>query len=121
MINHLGIILQIRDDYQNLRGEAYTSNKGFCEDLTEGKFSFPIIHGIRQNPIHSQLLDILRQRPTNDAIKTFAVEHLEAMGSFKYCRRTISRLVAEAKLMATDLGGDKIRLIQEILEFLEFE
>ncbi|CAG7963531.1 unnamed protein product [Penicillium salamii] len=121
LVNHLGIIFQVRDDYQNLRGEAYTSNKGFCEDLTEGKFSFPIIHGIHQSPTHSQLLDILRQRPTDNAIKSFAVEHLEAMGSFKHCRRTISRLVAEAKLMAADLAGDKIRLVQEILEFLEFE
>jgi geranylgeranyl diphosphate synthase type 3 len=80
-----------------------------------------MIHGIRQNPIQSQLLHILRQRPTNDAVKTFAVEHLEAMGSFKHCRRTICRLVAEAKLIAAEFGGDELGRVQEILEFLEFE
>lgn len=25
----------------------YNDNKGFAEDLTEGKFSFPIVHGVR--------------------------------------------------------------------------
>lgn len=30
--------------------KQYSNNKGFCEDLTEGKFSFPIIHSIRSNP-----------------------------------------------------------------------
>jgi geranylgeranyl diphosphate synthase type 3 len=31
----------------NLSAESYAQNKGFAEDLTEGKFSFPMIHGIR--------------------------------------------------------------------------
>lgn len=25
----------------------HTDNKSFAEDLTEGKFSFPIVHGVR--------------------------------------------------------------------------
>jgi len=34
-------------------------NKGFAEDLTEGKFSFPIIHGIRSHPENNQIMNIL--------------------------------------------------------------
>jgi len=28
----------------------YTESKTYCEDLSEGKFSFPIIHAITNNP-----------------------------------------------------------------------
>jgi hypothetical protein len=34
----------------------YTSNKGFAEDLTEGKFSFPIVHGIHADTSNRQIL-----------------------------------------------------------------
>ena len=34
----------------------YAENKSFCEDLTEGKFSFPIIHAIRSDPGDPTLL-----------------------------------------------------------------
>ncbi|PWN41018.1 terpenoid synthase [Ceraceosorus guamensis] len=47
LVNLIGLLFQIRDDYMNLQSAAYASNKGFAEDLTEGKFSFPLIHGIR--------------------------------------------------------------------------
>jgi geranylgeranyl diphosphate synthase type 3 len=31
-------------------------NEGYAEDLTEGKFSFPIIHGIRKDQENRQIL-----------------------------------------------------------------
>lgn len=37
----------------------YEANKSYCEDLTEGKFSFPIIHAIRAKPEDSQVMSIL--------------------------------------------------------------
>ena len=34
----------------------YSKNKGFAEDLTEGKFSFPVVHGVRANLMDRQVL-----------------------------------------------------------------
>ncbi|PYH81194.1 putative geranylgeranyl diphosphate synthase [Aspergillus uvarum CBS 121591] len=121
LINLVGTIFQIRDDYQNLKGEAYTSNKGFCEDLTEGKFSFPIIHSIRQDSANRQLLHILRQRTTNEAVKTLAVRRMEATGSFRYCRQKISMLMSEVRAIVAGLDGGGSAEVNAILDFLEFE
>lgn len=52
----LGLYFQIRDDYCNLSLKEYSENKSFCEDLTEGKFSFPIIHGIKNEGADHQVL-----------------------------------------------------------------
>lgn len=37
----------------------YSTNKGYCEDLTQGKFSFPIIHAIRADQSNRQVLSPL--------------------------------------------------------------
>ena len=36
----------------------YEEHKGFAEDLTEGKFSFPIVHGVRADPSNRQILSV---------------------------------------------------------------
>ncbi|KAK5994813.1 Bifunctional sesterterpene synthase astC [Cladobotryum mycophilum] len=60
-----GRFFQIRDDYMNLRSSVYANQKGPCEDLDEGKFSYPIVHCLLNSPIHkSHILGIFRQRPT---------------------------------------------------------
>lgn len=36
----------------------YSKNKGFAEDLTEGKFSFPVVHGVRADVTNRQILSV---------------------------------------------------------------
>ena len=62
LVNKLALYFQIRDDLVNLSSSEYMSFKSYCEDLSEGKFSFPILHAIHSQPNDQQLLSILKQR-----------------------------------------------------------
>ncbi|KAH3673494.1 hypothetical protein WICMUC_003600 [Wickerhamomyces mucosus] len=88
LANLLGIIYQIKDDYLNLKDENLKKNKGFCEDISEGKFSFPIIHSLRSSNDLS-LIGILKQRTKDDNIKEFALQYLTKTNSFQYTLNSI--------------------------------
>lgn len=49
LINDLSVYFQIRDDLLNLVDPDFFQLKTFAEDLTEGKFSFPVIHSMKQS------------------------------------------------------------------------
>lgn len=71
----LGLYFQVNDDYINLNSKdvsirdtnntfvklvlQYMENKSFCEDLTEGKFGFPLIHAIQSHPEDNKIMSIL--------------------------------------------------------------
>lgn len=59
--NISGLYFQIRDDYCNLSLKEYSENKSFCEDLTEGKFSFPVIHAIQTQKNDKNGAQVLRK------------------------------------------------------------
>ncbi|CAO3700249.1 hypothetical protein G6F70_002490 [Rhizopus microsporus] len=116
LVSKIGIHFQVRDDYMNLQSKQYADNKGFCEDLTEGKFSFPIIHSIRTDPSNRQLLNILKQRSNSVELKQFALQLLEKTNTFAYCRRFLSVLEKEARNEIASLGGNK--MLERILDAL---
>lgn len=107
LLNLLGLYFQIRDDYANLYSTEYKANKSYCEDLTEGKFSFPVIHAIRVRPDDNQVLNILRQRTTDNDIKKYCVECLEQFGSFDYTRQTLIDLENQLLSEIEKLGGNQ--------------
>jgi len=120
LVNLIGIIFQIRDDYQNLSSPEYTHNKGVCEDLTEGKFSFPIIHAIRARPENMQLLNILKQKTDDEQVKRYAVAYMEGTGSFEYCRKVLATLMERARRLVEELDdGTGGRKGKGVLRFLD--
>lgn len=121
LVELLGVIFQIRDDYLNLHSVIYAEKKGLMEDMTEGKFSFPIIHSIHCNPIDSELFEILKLRTDDEAVKMRAFEILESTGSFQYTRTKLKLLQTQArgvvKSLEAFLGPNKG--IYKILDLLE--
>ncbi|MCJ1270357.1 geranylgeranyl pyrophosphate synthetase [Lobaria immixta] len=123
LVNLIGLLFQIRDDFMNLSSTEYTENKGLCEDLTEGKFSFPIIHSIRSNPQNLQLINILKQKTTDDVVKRYAVSYMESTGSFQYCIKTMRDLREKAIAMIEDMdqGSGRGAAVRRVLDKMTVE
>ncbi|XP_003738171.1 geranylgeranyl pyrophosphate synthase [Galendromus occidentalis] len=102
-----GLYFQIRDDYENLVSEDYAKNKTFCEDLTEGKFSYPIIHAIRSEPADGRIISILRQRTQDEDLKKYAVSFLRTLGSLEHTRARLHELDKLCRDETERLGGNK--------------
>lgn len=119
LVNLMGLVFQICDDYLNLSSTVYTTNKGLCEDLTEGKFSFPVIHSIRSNPGNLQLINILKQKTQDDEVKRYAVKYMESTGSFEYSKRVIKELKAKAMALMSEMDGGDGEDLKKILDKMD--
>ncbi|KAE8420682.1 isoprenoid synthase domain-containing protein [Aspergillus pseudocaelatus] len=98
LITLLGRYYQIRDDYQNLASEEYTVKKGFCDDLSEGKFSFPLIHLLEHSPNSSTVHKMIFDRPPmeegemSEQKKSYIIAQMEEIGSLEYTRAVLDGL-----------------------------
>lgn len=112
-----GLFYQVRDDYANLQVDEYTKNKSFAEDLTEGKFSFPIIHAINASGSDHKVLQILKQRTNEESVKKYCIHLLETAGSFQYTRDYMEKLRSEILEEIQNLGGNpKFEMILQELD-----
>ena len=112
LVNDLSIYFQIRDDLLNLVDPDYFELKTFAEDLTEGKFSFPVIHNIRlthecrDGQEDTRLMSILQQKSSKVELKRYAVDLMKESGSLQYSRDTC-QVYKEKSLKAIEsLGGN---------------
>ncbi len=85
--------------------------------MTEGKFSFPMIHAIMNNRNDVTLISILRQRPTDITTKKYAIDLLEKFGSISYTFETIQKLDQKCRKLLEEFGDNqKMNKILEILK-----
>lgn len=118
LVNLISVYFQIRDDYMNLQSSEYEDNKGFCEDLTEGKFSFPVVHGVRADRSNRQILNVLQKKTTSVSLKRHAVEYLDKhTHSFEYTRSVLRKLLGQIEEELARLGGNN--LLEGILKALK--
>ncbi|KAJ3807380.1 terpenoid synthase [Lentinula aff. lateritia] len=107
LIDLIGVMYQIRDDYSNLQDASYSDTKGFAEDLTEGKFSFPLVHAIRADISNTLLLDIIKERPKSPTLKRQALSYMEKeTKSFEYTLAVLRTLQARIDEEMKMLGGN---------------
>ncbi|KAF5353052.1 hypothetical protein D9758_008790 [Tetrapyrgos nigripes] len=107
LVNLIGVYFQIRDDLMNLQSIEYSTNKGFAEDLTEGKFSFPIIHGIQADTNNRQILNVLQKRPTTPTLKSYTISYLkDHTKSFDYTLEVLRKLDIQTRAEIERLGGN---------------
>ncbi|KAL4946425.1 hypothetical protein BDV06DRAFT_218353 [Aspergillus oleicola] len=92
----LGRYYQIRDDYMNLASEEYTAKKGFCEDLSEGKFSFPLIHLLQNISSPDHIRGILFNRGDKAELsieaKQYVLDEMKEVGSLTYTKEILDGL-----------------------------
>ena len=109
LLNKMGGYFQILDDYLNLQSKDYHASKTFCEDITEGKYSFPIIHSLniwgakKDNRLHN----ILRKCTESVELKQYAVDLMKETGSFAYTRDRLDELFRGILEEIETLGGNE--------------
>ncbi|KAG8158274.1 hypothetical protein KVR01_012035 [Diaporthe batatas] len=121
----LGRCFQIRDDYQNLVSDDYRKQKGFCEDLDEGKWSLALIHTLHKLPNHIGLLNALSTGRKRGSMtveqKQFVLGVIEAGGGLDYTRSVLKdihfQLCAETRRIEALLNSQnlELRLLLELL------
>ena len=116
LVNNMAVYFQIRDDFINLVDEEYMKSKSFCEDLTEGKFSFPVIHSIKSSPDDHRLSSILKQRTDDTDVKRYAQKIMVESGSLEYTREKCTALKEDILAEIETLGGNPplVKLIQAL-------
>ncbi|KAE8343804.1 hypothetical protein BDV24DRAFT_161108 [Aspergillus arachidicola] len=95
LITLLGRYYQIRDDYQNIASDEYTAKKGFCDDLSEGKFSFPLIHLLEHSPnastLHKMIFDgqPVGEGEMSEETKSYIISQMKEVGSLEHTREVL--------------------------------
>lgn len=118
----LGQFFQVRDDYLNLTSTSL--GKSFCDDLTEGKFSLPVIHSVRSTPNNTRLVDALKEGRENgmsDERKRELLGWIEETGSFAYTKGVLERLSEETRRevdRVVAVTGRKSEVLEGLLQLL---
>lgn len=80
----------------NPERSQYTAKKGFCDDLSEGKFSLPLIHFLDVSPAAGKVRDMLfcdsRETDLSQEDKAWVLSEMRSSGSLEYVREITIQL-----------------------------
>jgi geranylgeranyl pyrophosphate synthase len=117
---------QVRDDYQNLHDPVYAEQKGFCEDLDEGKLSYPVVLCCISDPgARVIILDVFRRNRNGTVlaldVKMQILDLIRKSGALDETWQVIQQLRKEVEdtisILETDIGepNPSLRLIMKFL------
>ncbi|KAJ3644206.1 hypothetical protein Zmor_026876 [Zophobas morio] len=119
----IGYFIQVYDDYINLHNPKWATVRVFCDDLDEGKFSYPIIHAIQSHPEDHRLINLLKKRPLDLESKKLFVDIMESFGSFEHSREFLEDLkrgiLEEVKKIKLERNLHLERVLDDIFTNLE--
>ncbi|OHW90465.1 geranylgeranyl pyrophosphate synthase [Colletotrichum incanum] len=127
LVSMVSRFFQVRDDYLNLNSREYSTQKGWCEDLDEGKFSYLIIHCLQHSPkFRDRIMGFFRQRtgcvgPMPTVGKVQIIEYLQEAGSFNACWELLNSLeddIEKEIKRLEEITGEKNPLMHLLLKLL---
>ncbi len=100
-----GLAFQIQDDLLNLVGSAESTQKGFRDDITEGKRTLVVVHALQNSAFEKRgrLVSILSSKEKDPAVLAEAVALMEESGSIEYARTYAENLTSIAKNRLMDM------------------
>lgn len=93
----VGLAFQIQDDLLNLVGSKKSTQKGFRDDITEGKRTLVVVHALQNSNQKKRLIEILSSKTTDSEILAEAVCIMEQSGSIDFARSYAENLALAAK------------------------
>lgn len=95
---------QYRNDYRNLfMPEEENTKEVFADDLTEGKFTFPLIHAVHTLK-NNEVYEIVKQKPSDPEIKRKCVQILKDIGTQDHCLKVLKQLYEKMSEEAEKFG-----------------
>eukprot|EP01080_Neovahlkampfia_damariscottae_P002198 gene2198-2372_t len=119
LLDDLSIFFQILDDYLNLFSMNQI-NKSFCEDFTEGKFSFPIIHHLTLSK-DVKVLNILKQKTNEKVLLDYAIELMKETRSQEYTKQILHEYFNKLENHIQSLNGNSAlsKIVKELIKKIE--
>lgn len=100
-----GIYTQYRMDYKNLFDSLDNSLNNFASNITEGKFTFPLIHAV-QTTNNDEVYEIVKRKPRNLETKQKCVNILKEIGSQEHCLSVLKALHQKLCEEAKKIGAN---------------
>ncbi|KAK7724753.1 hypothetical protein SLS63_008447 [Diaporthe eres] len=108
-VRQLSLYFQIRDDYQNLVSDQYAKQKGFAEDLDEGKISLPMIYTLQRARTRAELMGILKHKAPGVLpleVKQYMVREMRQSGALQATHQVLGSMQGELMAELRRLEGE---------------